>query len=317
MIESLTIKPIGANGIEISGIDGSQAFEPALTQRLNALWAVHPVIYFPKAGNHPEAHLRLSEVFGELAPHAMAKIRHPEHDKLIRMSYNTRSEDEPGSIHGAMYSIDGEPAIGWLPWHKDGFFGQWPNQGSMLNPVRIAYQGGQTSFLDTTQVYDELPASMRERLAELEIVFDPMTRDAPLQYGTLGRFGRQEQMDGGILQQHARENKQARIAQKLVDTHPVTGAPIINLTSMFGPVILGMDRAESDALLTALLTLAEQPRYVYTHRWQMGDLLLWDNWRCLHTVSSHPADAAREMHRSTIGVAAPMGRLIASEVAVT
>ena len=89
----------------------------------------------------------------------------------------------------------------------------------------------------------------------------------------------------------------------------------MNLTSLFGPVILGMEREESDALLSDLLTFAEQPKYVYRHKWRPNDLLLWDNWRCLHTVDPHPADASREMHRSTIGMDAPMGRVVTADAA--
>ncbi len=103
---------------------------------------------------------------------------------------------------------------------------------------------------------------MRERIADLEIVFDPLTRDPLLPCGDIKVTGRIERGDGDILIKHSREKKQAPIAQKLVDAHPVTGAPIINLTAMFGPAILGMDRAESNALLSGLLTFAEQPRYV-------------------------------------------------------
>lgn len=262
MIAALKIEAFGANGLKITGIDPSRPIDDALALRLNALWHSHPVLYFPDVGSHPDAHLRPSAVFGELVPHAMPTIRHPEHEKLIRMSYTTRTEDEPGSVHGAMYSIDGQPAVSWLPWHKDGFLSQLPNHGSMLKPVRIAHEGGDIAFLDTTQVYDDLPADMRERIADLEIVFDPLTRDPLLPCGDIKVTGRIERGDGDILIKHSREKKQPPIAQKLVDAHPVTGAPIINLTAMFGPAILGLDRAESNALLSGLLTFAEQPRYV-------------------------------------------------------
>ncbi len=315
MIPGLSITAMSANGLEIAGIDASRPLDPALITRLNTLWMSHPVIYFPDAGRDPDAHLRLSEAFGKLAPHAMARIRHPEHDKLIRMSWNTRTEEEPGSVHGALYAMNGEPAIGWLPWHKDGFFGQWPNQGSMLNPVRIAYAGGDTSFIDTTLVYDDLPPAMKQRIADLEIIFDPLSPEPPVRYGTLISTGKIEQDEDQVLNQHARATRQAPIAHRLVATHPLSGAPILNLTSFFGPVILGMEREASNDLLSELLTFADQPKYVYTHKWRMNDLLLWDNWRCLHTVHPHPADAEREMHRSTIGMDAPMGRIVENEPA--
>lgn len=316
MIQGLSIKPLSANGLEIAGVDASRPLDPALVARLNALWLSHPVLYFPDTGDQPDAHLRLSEAFGALAPHAMPTIRHPDYDKLIRMSWNTRTDDEPGSIHGARFSMDGEPAFGWLPWHKDGFFSQWPNRGSMLNPVKIAYAGGDTSFIDTTLVYDDLPIAMKQRIADLEIVFDPLSTDQPVPYGALGSIGLIEQGEKrDVLKKHSTATRQAPIAQKLVDVHPLTGAPILNLTSFFGPIILGMERRDSNALLSELLSFADQPKYVCRHQWRMGDLLLWDNWRCLHTVHPHPPDAAREMHRSTIGMEAPMGRVLTDATA--
>lgn len=64
--------------------------------------------------------------------------------------------------------------------------------------------------------------------------------------------------------------------------------------------IEGMDRDEGDALLADLKDFARQPRYVYRHEWQVGDMVVWDNCGVLHRVEPYPIDSGRVMHRITL-----------------
>jgi alpha-ketoglutarate-dependent taurine dioxygenase len=64
--------------------------------------------------------------------------------------------------------------------------------------------------------------------------------------------------------------------------------------------IVGMDVAESDALLAQLFEHTEKPEFVYAHKWRLGDLLIWDN-RCLnHARNDFPAEEIRHLRRVTI-----------------
>jgi len=65
--------------------------------------------------------------------------------------------------------------------------------------------------------------------------------------------------------------------------------------------VVGMDRAESDALLEELLAWTTQPRFVYRHEWTVGDLVVWDNTGVLHRAEPYPVDSGRMMHRTTLG----------------
>ncbi len=61
-----------------------------------------------------------------------------------------------------------------------------------------------------------------------------------------------------------------------------------------------MDREESATLLAELKAWVCQPRFVYRHEWQVGDLIVWDNCGVLHRVEPYPADSGRVLHRVTL-----------------
>jgi len=64
--------------------------------------------------------------------------------------------------------------------------------------------------------------------------------------------------------------------------------------------IVGMDPAESRVLLDELLEWATAPRFRYTHEWQEGDLVVWDNTGMLHRALRYEASSQRTLHRTTI-----------------
>jgi taurine dioxygenase len=91
-----------------------------------------------------------------------------------------------------------------------------------------------------------------------------------------------------------------------VRTHPVTGSKSLYLCPAVISHIEGMDNAESAALLEALIAHATQPRFVYSHRWHKGDLVMWDNRAVLHTASLFDHTRyQRLMYRTTVAGNAP------------
>src|SRR5207244_11101869 len=90
------------------------------------------------------------------------------------------------------------------------------------------------------------------------------------------------------------------VAHPLVHPHPVTGAKALYLDSTTTVGIDGMDAAAGNALLAKIYAAATRPENVYTHRWQIGDLLLWDNGFTMHHREPFDSGARRLMKRSTI-----------------
>jgi alpha-ketoglutarate-dependent 2,4-dichlorophenoxyacetate dioxygenase len=90
------------------------------------------------------------------------------------------------------------------------------------------------------------------------------------------------------------------VPQALVRANPVHGRKAFFVAS-HACEIVGMPTDEARALLRELLALATRPELVYTHRWQPGDLVMWDNRCVLHR--GRPWDEGkyrRVMHRTTV-----------------
>jgi taurine dioxygenase len=89
----------------------------------------------------------------------------------------------------------------------------------------------------------------------------------------------------------------------LVRVHPVTGRRALYLGRRRvwpSNYIIGMPNAESEALLDRLWAHATQPKYAWTHKWRVGDVVLWDNRCCMHYRTEIDANQRRVMHRTTI-----------------
>jgi alpha-ketoglutarate-dependent taurine dioxygenase len=64
--------------------------------------------------------------------------------------------------------------------------------------------------------------------------------------------------------------------------------------------VVGMDLDQGRALLAELLDRATQPELVYSHRWSVGDTVIWDNNGVLHRAAPYDSSSPREMLRTTV-----------------
>ena len=88
------------------------------------------------------------------------------------------------------------------------------------------------------------------------------------------------------------------VVQRLVRTNPATGARNYYVGSHAREVV-GWGRAEGRALLDDLLARATRARDIYSHRWRVGDVLIWDNRCLLHRGRGWDADRYRRHMRQT------------------
>ena len=127
--------------------------------------------------------------------------------------------------------------------------------------------------------------------------------------------GRRIKHDGtynsaGLLRQGLEASNDPRTApgsfHPAICRHPRTGRPVLYLGRRRNAWVEGMDEADSDALLDALWTHATEVAFTYTHAWQVGDLLIWDNRAVLHRREPFDPMARRLMHRTQVrGASAP------------
>ena len=186
--------------------------------------------------------------------------------------------------------------------HTDLAFQPVPNAGALLNMVHRAEQGGMTAWLDTTKAYDSLSDDLKQRIDGLEARFEFCA--------DLGRMRFRNPGGTRVGTSSAKFPDYPPLARPIVARHPHTGQVVMNVCPLNIQGIVGMDEADSDALINELIDAVVQPQFIYEHDWGTNDIVLWDNYRMMHAAAGHPLDVLRIARRSTLRGNAVMGRVL-------
>jgi alpha-ketoglutarate-dependent taurine dioxygenase len=170
-------------------------------------------------------------------------------------------------------------------WHIDGTMSDVPVFASIMSARRLSPTGGDTEFSNTYAAYDELPASDKAAFGKLKVTH---------LMETMQRYVTPEP-SWAQMQDWMRYQPRTL---PLVWTHR-SGRKSLVLGSS-ATYVEGMDPREGQALLTRLRDYATEPRFVYRHRWKLGDMVIWDNTGTMHRATAYPLDCGRMMHRTKI-----------------
>ncbi len=175
-------------------------------------------------------------------------------------------------------------AIGNRLWHSDSSFKATPAKYSLLRAVSIPSKGGNTQFADMRAAYDALDEDTKAQVEDLVCEHSQM-------------FSRQLI---GFFDFTDEERERFRpVRQRLVRTHPVTGRKSLYLSSHAGSIV-GWPVPEARGFLRDLVEHATQREFVYTHKWRVGDLVMWDNRQTMHRARPFPVNEPRDMRRTTL-----------------
>jgi alpha-ketoglutarate-dependent taurine dioxygenase len=254
-----------AGGVRIRGADLSRPLSPALQDAIVAAFLQHHIVVFPDQSLTREQQFAFSATFGEVEAH---RSRHSE-TKRYDVAHVLSNLDADGNPV-ARYS----PAANYH-WHTDKPYRPIPPLMTTLYAVELPPQGGDTEFANMAMAYAALPEETKCRIAGLRVVFSPKFETDP--------------------------RRQVAVDHPLVRTHPETGRKGLYLGN-HAIGILGMPEADGTALLDWLLEHATQRQFVYTHRWCVGDLVIWDNRCLLHrAVANYDMSRQRRiLHRSVV-----------------
>jgi taurine dioxygenase len=284
-IETLGVITTGAAlGAEIRGVDliNLDALQFAAIKRA---WHDHQVILVRGRTLSDQDLIAFSRRFGDLdwAPVQETGRRFVEGLPEIYIVSNVTVNGEPIGSLGA----------GEAFWHTDMSYLEVPPMASMLYALEVPPAGGNTSFCSMYAVYQALPDALKRRIAKLMIKHD----------GTYN--------SGGYLRQGVTATDDPRTSpgavHPLVCTHPDTGRRMLYLGRRRNAYLMGLEVAESEALLDELWDFVARPEFAWEHGWRVGDLVLWDNRCTMHRRDPFDASARRIMHRTQIkGSAAPL-----------
>jgi alpha-ketoglutarate-dependent taurine dioxygenase len=186
--------------------------------------------------------------------------------------------------------VNGQPigslGAGEALWHTDMSYLDVPPMASMLYAIEVPATGGNTSFCSMVAIHAALPEKLKSRIAALKIKHD----------GTYN--------SGGYLRQGVTPSDDPRTSpgavHPLVCTHPDTGRQMLYLGRRRNAYIMGLELAESEALLDELWDYVARPEFAFEHVWRVGDLVLWDNRCTMHRRDPFDDSARRIMHRTQV-----------------
>jgi alpha-ketoglutarate-dependent 2,4-dichlorophenoxyacetate dioxygenase len=184
-------------------------------------------------------------------------------------------------------------------WHADSTFKPVPSLCSILTAREVPPAGGNTEFVSTRAAYEALTADERRELDSLTVVHDFSVSRA--------RVGFTFTPEEAALY--------PPVWHPLVQTNPVTGRRSL-LIGAHAASIVDWPAEKGAALLADLLEKATRPALIYSHPWQVGDIVIWDNRSVLHRATAYDAGRHRRlMQRTTISNPAVLETLVYRQIA--
>ena len=252
-------------------------FEPGAAARCLELIDKHGALVFPRLGLSDAEQLAFTDALG-------ARVNFtrdvPGGDKdakdVYTITLDPKINNEPEYVYGSWF------------WHLDGACMNIPMPRiTMLSCRHPAPKGGETEFANTFAAYDALPEDEKKALEDLRVMHS---------------------VAAGVREIAAPETlnpvrREYRHEHPLVFTHENGRKSLmIGYTADY---IIGMNRAESRALLARLQDWAAQPAFSCRHSWQEGDFAMWNNRGVLHRALPYAADSGRKMNRTSVSGIVP------------
>ena len=246
-------------GAEVTGIDLRQPVDAETRRRLNEAVVENVALVIRDQTFTPEQFLAAASLFGDPMERDLKDYSIPGVPFVHPVSSRHKSKDGTRIKVGAR-------------WHSDHTNQLYPPKHTVLYAVELPDSGGNTNVANTRAGYAALPDDLKRRL-------DGMKTANVI----VGSAVKQQKaaFDSDRVKWQERE-KPAPILQPLVRTNPDNGTKALYFHPNKVENIVGMGAEESQELLNDLLERAVKPEFVYSHKWRMGDMFLWDNRSALH-----------------------------------
>jgi alpha-ketoglutarate-dependent 2,4-dichlorophenoxyacetate dioxygenase len=268
---------------EVQGLDLRRPISAAEAAAIHAGMDRYAVLVLHDQQIDDEQQLAFTRGLGEIELAIGTSLRAPQDYRLPTTFADVSNLDKTNTP----YARDDRRrlfAIGNRLWHSDSSFKATPAKYSLLHARSIPSKGGNTEFADMRAAYDALDDETRE-------IVEPLVCEHSQIYS--------RRILGFTDFTDEERDRFAPVRQRLVRTHPVTGRKSLYLSSHAG-TILGWPGPEALSFLRDLIEHATQRQFVYAHKWQVGDLLMWDNRQTMHRARPFPAHEPRDMRRTTL-----------------
>lgn len=250
----------GPFGVSVTGINCAKPIGEDTMHGLAELLHHNRLIVFRHQSFTPETYLRFGELWGRPHPHVLDHLRMPGFPGIMAIG-NTEAKDREDNVrNGAAF------------WHTDQSYEEEPSSATMLYCLKAPTRGGETQIADMLAAYETLPVELKKRIDG---------RAAFHLYGASS--GRDGEAKAAWFKSRKQEDRVPMVRHLLARPHPVTGQRALYAIAGTPVAVEDMDEAESDELLAALKAHALQDRFIYRHKYQPGDLAIYDTSLTMHS----------------------------------
>ncbi|HJP30111.1 MAG: TauD/TfdA family dioxygenase [Candidatus Latescibacteria bacterium] len=262
MTDTIEVLPATAPvGAEVLGLDVSVDLSADQVADLRQALLDHCVLVFRDQHITDEDQVRFTRYFGTPVEHV--RQQRERRVKEVFIISNVKQNGEPIGALGSER----------IDFHADLSYLHEPGTISLLLAVEIPAVGGQTQWCDCRAAYDALPQERQDHLRTLRAVHRHYVEE---------------------------QNPPEPAIHPVVCTHPETGVLSLYVNPHLTSHIEGVARDEGDALLRELYDHMDQPQFIYTHEWRLGDLIMWDNRPTMHRRLAFPDEQRRIMNRTQV-----------------
>jgi taurine dioxygenase len=280
----IEVRPMKTSiGAEISGVVLSRPVNVEEAAVIRQAWLDHQVLVFHAQDINAEDQRRLVSCFGELQS---------PRSKIQRAN--------PDILYVANVTVDGDQGQlpeGDMEFHTDQCYYESRTAGAVLYAIEVPSRGGNTMFADTYGAYEALSPALKRRLDGLDILFVYDYETNAYHRGNTAETA-------------------PRCVHPAVIRHPGTGRPALFVNRLMADSVVGLPKAESDALLAELFDHVEQRRFIYEHAWSKHDIVVWDNFSSLHARTDFDPAERRVLRRMAIRGTRPAAYRLEAAAAV-
>ena len=298
---SISVRPLSNDlpfGARISGVTRAACEDAEVCRQINEVFTSAGMIVFEQMEPSNAMQMALSRVFGELQGYALVDVVE---------SADVEEKGLVGFDYGDVFEVDGKELVSFLPWHFDACYTDKLNRGGVLRALTIPPEGGLTGFADGIQMYQAIDPALRERFESLDIVYHTHLMFMNMRFGLPASY-KPVTIRPMITEMLAATKDAPRAVHPAIWTRP-TGEKVLHVAPWQAAGIDGMMNPEGDALLEELLCEITAKMSAYYHKWSPSDMVIWDNWRFIHSVGGNPPQYERRMQRTTIEGDYGLGRM--------
>ena len=270
--------PLGA---EVFGFDFAARIDCDQQRQLLEAVDEHLLLLFRNGDNVPtnQQVIDFCSAWGPLRPTLADRSRLPGYPGINRVS----NRDDEG--------VQGTGGSGLVTWHSDLTFTPPLIEFLYLDALQVTASGGDTKWTNLCAAYDALEPALRHRIDDIGV-----------------RYRLRDGLDFSDYFKASDINLADCTEISLVQRNPRTGRRGVwpNTGPDFAPEVVGYSAEDGARLLADLYAHCAEERFVYRHRWQVGDACVWINTQTMHEREAFPSDELRVMrHVNILGAADP------------